>query len=275
MTKPKDYALAVGDISRERYEIFAYLYNPFSLEFLRQKNIKDGMRVLDVGCGIGDMTCELAKLVGGKGQAIGIDASKEQLEIAKQVANKNKLQNIQFVECLADQLVALEQTFDLVYCRALLNTQKNPKQIIQQMYNVLAPNGILICEEPRTDKNFFCHPTSSAYQRWEKCFAKLAEISGKDFVFNFNIGCELYSWFKDLNLNAIHGRVIQPLLITPYEKRQLTLQIIELTPTLIKTGLATQAELEQLVDDLEEFEKDNAYIAGFFPCLQIVGIKTQ
>lgn len=271
MSKPKYYALAVGEAGLERYEILNHLCNPLSLDFIRQMNIKADASILDVGCGIGLMSCELAALAGPKSNIVGIDASSEQVTTAKQIAQQLNHPNIQFFELFAEDVDKLNRKFDLVYCRFLLNTQKNPEKLLAKMSQMLSPDGILVCEEPHSIDSFFCYPSSVAYDGWKNNFLKLQQASGKHFVFDFLIGQKLYQWYQNLGLKIFHTRAIQPLLHTPYEKRQLRLQMTELMPTLIKFGLATSDEIEQLIHDLNNFENDESRIASFFPFLQISG----
>ena len=54
-------------MASERLKIVNECYNPFSLKFLEDIDLSREKSVLEVACGIGLFTCELAKLVGEKG----------------------------------------------------------------------------------------------------------------------------------------------------------------------------------------------------------------
>lgn len=58
--------------------------------------IKDGQKVLDVGCGNGSVTISLAKKL-SKSSIVGIDINKKNIEFAKQMKKKNKLKNLKFI----------------------------------------------------------------------------------------------------------------------------------------------------------------------------------
>lgn len=275
MNKAQSYALGVGELSEQRYEILNHLYSPLTLDFLQVSCVKNNIKMLEVGCGTGLGTCEIAEFIGNQGQIVAIDASKDQLKIAEKNANLRKIKNIKFVELFAENLEQLNTKFDLVYARFILNTLSDPEGVINQMFKVLETGGLLICEEPHSTRNFFCYPPAEVYNKWEDMFLKLYNASGKGFSFDFMVGQKLYGWLNKLKIEIKSARVVQPLLVTPYEKRQLTLQMIELKPVLIRTGLATEVELNQFIHELECFEKDSSHVAGFFPSLQISGIKTQ
>lgn len=273
MSKPEYYALAVGEPGVERYKILNHICNPFSVQFLQSLKLKKEISVLDVGCGIGIMSCELANLIGSNGHVTAIDASAEQLTIAKKIATELRYDNIEFKETSAENLLQLGQQFDLIYCRFLLNTQKVPAKIFDVMYQILAPNGILICEEPYSIDSFFCYPHSTGYEGWQNTFKQLHHLSGKDFVFDFSLGQKLYTWYQDAGFTNIETRAVQPLLYSDYEKKQLRLQMRELTPVLQKFKLGTVEQIEKLLADLEAFEHNPKMLAGFFPFIQIAGIK--
>ena len=77
---------------------------------------KDGARVLDVGCGFGDTTIALAKKIGPKGTAVGIDAAARFLEIARADAKHAEVNNVRF--SAADvQSADLGGPFDYAFSR--------------------------------------------------------------------------------------------------------------------------------------------------------------
>lgn len=272
MPKSKSYALGVGSQSEDRYKILNDLYSPLTINFIKDSGLKRKMKVLDVGCGIGLGTCELSKIMGANCKVVGIDSSKEQIKIAKKYSDNYNINNVEFYVLSAENISKLDPDFDLVYCRFLLNTIPNPQNVLAQMYKVLKPNGILACEEPHSMNNFFCYPPSNIFDEWYKAFEKLYYTSGKGFTFDFSVGQRLCSWFEDLKIAIKVHRVVQPLLFTPNEKHQLTLQISELAPVLIKTNLFSAKDVAILIENLTKFENDRN-IVGFFPNLQISGLK--
>ena len=68
---PQGHAEAeLNRISRQ-----AEIFDPLTRNVLLQAGIEPGMRVLDIGCGCGDLTMLASELVGESGQAVGIDLS--------------------------------------------------------------------------------------------------------------------------------------------------------------------------------------------------------
>ncbi len=121
------YILQTGKKGSERLEILNELTNSGFLAFLHQAGLKEGMKVLDVGCGTGILACEVAKNVG---QVIGIDISKEQIDLAQSLAAGKQIHNVEFRQMSAHDIGNLEEKFDLIYFRYVLHHVKEALQFI-------------------------------------------------------------------------------------------------------------------------------------------------
>src|SRR6516162_6507433 len=106
---PGPYVLATGQAADYRLRILHGLYGPGTR----------GMRVADVGCGVGMVTTLLAQLVGPDGHVVGIDFSGAQLAQARERLASSGT-NASFVEASATNTGLPPCSFDLVYCRFLL-----------------------------------------------------------------------------------------------------------------------------------------------------------
>src|SRR5262245_7486249 len=116
---PGPYVLATGEAADYRLRILHRLYGPGTRRLLRDAGVRPGLRVADVGCGVGMVTGLLAELVGPEGQVVGIDASGEQLRQARRRLSTGG-HNARFVEASATDTGLPRESFDLVYCRFLL-----------------------------------------------------------------------------------------------------------------------------------------------------------
>ena len=68
------YVLGHSERELERLRLQAQLIDPITRQFLIEAGIAPGMRVLDVGCGAGDVALLAADLVGPTGQVVGVDS---------------------------------------------------------------------------------------------------------------------------------------------------------------------------------------------------------
>jgi 2-polyprenyl-3-methyl-5-hydroxy-6-metoxy-1,4-benzoquinol methylase len=80
------YVIRGGVDGRERLRILARVMQPTTLALLDRGGIRPGMACLDVGCGGGDVSLDLARLTGPGGRVIGIDKDEVVIEIAQLVS---------------------------------------------------------------------------------------------------------------------------------------------------------------------------------------------
>ena len=73
------YALATGEAADYRLRILHDIYGPGTRRVLLDAGLRRGMRVADIGCGVGMVTAQLAELVGPEGHVVGVDASGAQI----------------------------------------------------------------------------------------------------------------------------------------------------------------------------------------------------
>src|SRR6516165_8482099 len=140
------YALATGEAAAYRLAILHELYGRGTRRVLLEAGLRPGMRVADLGCGVGTVTALLADLVGPAGSVVGIDSSAAQLAQARERLNTDGA-HIRFVEASATATGLPPASFDLVYCRFLLIHLPEPKHALHEMWSLLKPNGILVCED--------------------------------------------------------------------------------------------------------------------------------
>ena len=99
--------------------------------------IKHGDAVLDVGCGTGNYTIELAKR---GADVVGVDSSEEMLIWARQKAQGERLKvNFQVADAL--NLPFPDESFDLILSNGLLCFLKEPEKALMEMHRVLKPGG--------------------------------------------------------------------------------------------------------------------------------------
>src|SRR4051812_48499231 len=81
-TDNSGYALGHSDQELDRLSAQARLVDPITRQFFREAGIANGMRVLDVGTGAGDVAFLLAELVGDSGEVVGVDRAPDALAVA-------------------------------------------------------------------------------------------------------------------------------------------------------------------------------------------------
>ena len=105
-------------------------------------NVREGDRVLDVGCGFGDTAIQLARRVGPSGSVLGIDCCAVFLETARKDAAAAGVDNIAFIEGDA-QLYPFEPEYDFCFSRFGAMFFENPVVGLKNMRRALKPGGTM------------------------------------------------------------------------------------------------------------------------------------
>lgn len=145
-------------------------YNKFLIGSFSQRKIgkelsfmlpylEKGMNILDGGCGPGNMTLEIAKIV-KPGKVIGLDIEEEQFKKSDEKARNEDLDNLCFVKGNAQKLPFEDSSFDLVLYHALLFHLSKPKKALKEAYRVLKKGGIICCRDSYMDGDIF-YPQSN------------------------------------------------------------------------------------------------------------------
>ena len=82
MNDEHDYALGYSDHEARRLAEQGALLEDLTQDMLRRAGLQPGMHVLDIGCGVGDVSLLAARMVGPEGQVLGIDRAASSVETA-------------------------------------------------------------------------------------------------------------------------------------------------------------------------------------------------
>lgn len=115
---------------------------PLSDRALSELPPRPGDRVLDIGCGFGETTQQLAALVGREGEVLGIDSSERFLEVAREEAAAADFENLRF-EVADAEVAELDGGFDYAFARMGTMFFANPVAAHRNVRAMLRPGGRL------------------------------------------------------------------------------------------------------------------------------------
>ncbi|HVF51711.1 MAG TPA: methyltransferase domain-containing protein [Pyrinomonadaceae bacterium] len=160
--------------------------------------LEETSRVLEVGSGLGILAQEVARLV-PRGEVFGVEYSPAQLALAQ-----NSLPNIHFTQGDAHALEFADASFDVVYCRYVLEHLADPVRALHEMFRVLRQGGKVFVQE----NNILAHvvyPDCPRFDDLWRRFAVLQERLGGDAL----IGKKLLPLLKEAGFQEI-SLSIQP-----------------------------------------------------------------
>ena len=120
---------------------------PFTERLLRDAGLRPGMRVLDVGCGTGDVALLAAELVGPTGRVIGVDRSPEVLETAR-ARGVGVRGLLEFREHDITTLGIDDEPFDAIVGRNVLMHQPDAVAAVRHLARLARPGGLVVFAEP-------------------------------------------------------------------------------------------------------------------------------
>jgi SAM-dependent methyltransferase len=212
------------------------------------------MRVADLGCGVGMVTGLLADLVGPTGSVVGIDSSGAQLAQARERLNTGGAR-ISFHEASAIATGLPLGSFDLVYCRFLLIHLPEPERALREMFALLKPDGILVCEDG--DLTASGSEPPSALDAFADLWGRLGPSRGLDYT----LGRRLFQMVLAAGLPTPRITFNQPVVARGEHKRFLELSVAEAGPAFICAGLITSRELHRTLLEMRRLARDESVLA--------------
>lgn len=245
----QDYVIRGGLEGRERLRILSRVMRPATENLLHRAGIRPGMAVLDVGCGSGDVACDLARLVGPSGRVVATDIDAVKIEAARNQAAEQKIGNLEFRVANAGEGEP-EPEFDLVHARFLLSHLRNPEDALARIRRSLRPGGILVVAD--TDfRGHFCDPDCPALWRYVELYSRTVERRGGDA----NIGPRLPRLLAENGFENLHMSVSQPAGIEGEVKLITPLTMENIADAVVAEGLASRAEVDRIIDELYEYAR--------------------
>lgn len=247
-----DYALGRNEAEYERLIEQAELLRPLTRRVFEAAGIGPGMRLLDVGCGLGDVSFLAGEMVGAGGSVVGIDVDGAAVERADARRATHGRHNVAFRSGDVES-IGLEGPFDAVVGRFVLMYMSDATAALRRFASHLRPRGIVVFHEWIGS----VHGVPSTQQ---PVLAFLLDLLGQTLVrsgASLNIGAELYWRMLDAGLEPDPQPLAEIGVSTATDTpgpRRWALFARSLLPKAIEYGLATSADVD--IGTLEQRLRD-------------------
>ncbi len=210
---------------------------------------RPGQTLLDLGCGPGFCTTELAYIVGHTGKVIGVDLSPNYVAALKQQAELHSLP-IELRTCSFDEMEMQPNSLDGMFCRWALAWVPNPAEVLAKVQAALKPGGRMVIQEYFDWTTFQTEPP---LPHLKKGIAAAYRSMKHGQPGDIDVGRRIPAMAEGLGLKVVSVRsmskLARPTDLTwewPYSFLNIYL------PKLVERGLITEGEVAAALSDLKD-----------------------
>jgi 2-polyprenyl-3-methyl-5-hydroxy-6-metoxy-1,4-benzoquinol methylase len=234
------YALGHSEQELQRLSRQGQAIEPFTRQLFEEAGINQGMRVLDIGCGSGDVAFLAANLVGFSGEVVGVDRERKAVDWVSARARSQGMTNVKFIEGDPAEM-EFDRQFDAIVGRLVLMYYPDPVDAIRKLIRHVRPGGLVVFQEVDL-ANARSLPVAPLYERSLTWIKQTLSASGAQIY----LGLELYPVFlaaglpgPSMRMDALIGGGPQ---CAMYE---IVAEVVQsLLPAMEKLKIASAAELE-------------------------------
>jgi SAM-dependent methyltransferase len=238
------YVIQGGRPGKERLRLLSSVMWPTTERLLQRAGLRPGLHCLDLGCGGGDVSRELARRVGPTGRVVGIDRDETILQLDREDLLADPLPNLSFRAADAEDLQE-SASYDLVYARFLLTHLPRRDRGLQGMLRSLRPGGVVVMEEVDF-AGHFCYPNCPAFWRYVELYQQVVLRRGGDPF----LGPKLPLMLMEAGVQNVQVEVVQPVFLEGPGKLIAAITLERTADSIRETGLASAEELTRLIAEL-------------------------
>ena len=261
MTEP-EYVLGTGADELARLALQNRLWSDAAVDAWRRARLRMGQRVLDVGCGPGYASLDLADIVSPTGAVVGVDESRAFIDEAAAMAKARGVHHFEArrgdVQALSDTLSS-DERFDFAYARWVLCFVPDPEAVVAGVAAALRPGGRFIVHDYFGYESMTMAPPRRSHDLAVAATSRAWRAAGGDP----NIGARLPEMFAahGLQLDEVRahvrvGRGGESMFAWPDTWWR------TFAPKLVAMGELEQSDCDELIADLERIRDGE----GFLQC---------
>jgi SAM-dependent methyltransferase len=251
------YAIRGGREGFERLKLLHRARWPDTAALFDRIGVGPEMRCADLGCGGGEVTFELARLVAPDGRVTGFDMDEVKLDLARAAAAEHGLENVDF-RCVDVNDWSEPGAYDVVYCRLLLEHLSRPVDLLERMWAAVRPGGVVAVEDADFD-GLFWDPPNDGLEFFARTLQAVIRKHGGDPT----IGRKLHRCFRDAGIPAPEFELAHQRLRWTSDAKMLPLATLDSTSELLVAGgIATPEEIAAARKSLAAAVDDDETMLG-------------
>jgi ubiquinone/menaquinone biosynthesis C-methylase UbiE len=258
------YIIDGGEPGAARLAVLGRTLAASSESFLKRTGLRPGVRVLDVGCGSGELTGWMADLV-GPAEVIGVDVDLTVLSIARERWADHPGAP-RFVLADAASVPSALGRFDVVYARFLLSHQTDPLHVLRNLRDLCLPGGAVAVEDVDMTA-MYCDPPSPAFDRFTELYCQAAIGRGADP----QLGPRLAGLFDAAGFEQIEAGAVHPCFREGEGKLMAALTLRSIRAAVLAGDLIDEDGFDEILDEVERLTDDPATVLGLPRIHQVLG----
>ena len=212
---------------------------------LDDAGVGPGMRVLDIGCGSGNVSFMIAQRVGATGRVYGVDRDERMLDIARFRQKELGLPHVSFVTGNFGVAGFEDEMFDASVGRRVLMYQSDPVEAVRKLARVLKPGGRLLFHEHDTIQVEKAGPPLPLHDRVRSWLRDMLLAEGADI----HMGLHLHTALSESGMVVEHVRG-EANVLTPTAHYPVAPILRAALPRLQRHGIASEGEID--IDTLDD-----------------------
>jgi SAM-dependent methyltransferase len=214
--------------------------------------VQPGLGYIDLGSGAMGVLGPLAKRVGARGHAVGVENNSKQLAAAHDSIRENELSNVEILEQDAYPTNLPREAFDLVHARFAFAPVGRDQDLLAEMLALTRPGGLVSVQGPDTSSRN-CYPTRPAWKRLKDAIQAAFAKGGGDF----NAGQLTFAMLQRAGLEHVQIRAAVLPLQAPHPYRRLLIQFAtSLRKRILDERILSEPELETAIAECEQIASD-------------------
>jgi ubiquinone/menaquinone biosynthesis C-methylase UbiE len=253
-SKASDYAMGSTDHERQRLMRQGAILREFLARAFRGAGLAPGMRVLDLGCGVGDVAMLAADFVGPSGSVVGIDRDATSVAWANKRVAEVGYKNIHFRVGEFHEFTD-SRPFDALVGRFILMYLPDPVAILRHLSQQLRPGAAIAFMEPDFTVESRAFPESPQFKGWS-WISEVLRLNGA----RIDMGMRLYAAYREAGFENIATDVshLSGCGINREMAEYFADTLRSVLPKIIEYGLATpeEVQIDTLADRMEAIGRE-------------------